>query len=568
MTITFNNSSITSHPADQCLRISELPVKIDDYASKALEDTRQFFQKKNPGAKDKIILEGLTGTIEDLSKLINSNQLDDTTRLLLSTSDVYAALIEIALTQDQVQKTDPKALYSAVLRGIRDLAKKYFWARLLTNVLNDWRIQIKTSNRQWQQLDELTLQHGLPVRAGQVEPAVKELLAILYRVGDLPYYLEEYTNRSAIAKTAFQPAIRQAMLDYLVKLGVQIKSEEQFKAGLYDEYFVLAYNEALKQSTVTDDPIDTARIKGGEVSWNFVVDTFDAVDSQGVIPANIRAAGALDYLYYIGEGMRVFDVANALVLRWASGMLDIPEGKTASALYRFHKLRNERNTPAERAMLYKRVLNKGNGKLLSNMVANQAFPMLWEQLMAKSAEYISKTEGSKDGWVSPEPLSQAIRNLQYNLTEHMTGMAHVQVTEDYAHLQEALNILKSEEIVNNFGGRRKSFWSVIEQVAKEDLRSMVPTATLRTLAVEGNKIFQWIANFESHAVRETDYFSPLLSAAESWILAQASIAAGHPGRALPTPDSGKGKSRALPKGRDTRRKPPSDRQDDFDDWDI
>ncbi|MEM9276383.1 MAG: hypothetical protein AAGA80_26040 [Cyanobacteria bacterium P01_F01_bin.143] len=59
------------------------------------------------------------------------------------------------------------------------------------------------------------------------------------------------------------------------------------------------------------------------------------------------------------------------------------------------------------------------------------------------------------------------------------GMAHRQVHEDYAHLQDAIAIIKSEEIVNHFGGRRKSMWNVIEQVAKEDLRMNIQTAALR-----------------------------------------------------------------------------------------
>lgn len=154
----------------------------------------------------------------------------------------------------------------------------------------------------------------------------------------------------------------------------------------------------------------------------------------------------------------------------------------------------------------------------------------------------------------------------------MTGMSHVQVTEDYAHLQEALEILRSEEILNSFGGRRKSLWSVIEQVAKEDLGTMVATATLRTIAVEGNKIFQWIANFETEgAVREAD-FDTLLSAAESWIIAQASMETGSNGKFLPKGSASHYKTstanRSLPRGRDTVKPKTKGGDGDFDDWDV
>lgn len=356
-------------------------------------------------------------------------------------------------------------------------------------------------------------------------------MTLIREEGSLPYYIDRYIQRKHgnVDAQVFTPAVRQSMVDSLRNIGIQISSDAEFEQGRYDEYFALAYHEALKLSTVKDDPIDQFRL-GKQPEWDFTVDSFDTTaDAQGVIPANIKAAGALDYVYTIGELMRVFDVANALVLRWASGALDVPAGETASFLYRFHKLRNERSTYEERAMLYKRVLNKGDGQLLSNMVPNSAFPRLWHKLMVEVTEYIRKSEGKEMGnaYVSRSQVYQAVKNLQYNLSEMMTGMAHIQVAEDYAHLQEAMKILRADEILNMFGGRRKTLWSVIEQVAKEDLGMMVSTAPLRTLAVEGNKVFQWVADFNESFVQEGE-FRAFLSAAEAWIIAQASLEPGQP----------------------------------------
>lgn len=509
---------------------------------------------------------------DQLTKNIDSSGLEDIPRALLSNSEIYAFVLLQAT--ESVSKDDIAGLASAVLLRVLDLPKRYFLARLLAEVTSSLQIKINSSQTR---IVNLTLEQGIDIRSGQVRASVTTLLGTIHREKNIPDYLKRYIDeRSALPDSSFTPTIQKLMVDYLIKLGVDFKtnkknqtSDQLFDSGAYDEYFILAYNEALKTSAAADDPIDTARIKGGQATWNFQVDGFESVDRQGVIPANIKAAGALDYVYTIGEVMRVFDVANALVLRWASGMLDIPEGATASALYRFHKLRNERNTPAERAMLHKRVLNKGNGKLLSNMVVNTAFSGLWHQLMAEVAEYIRKSERSKDVWVSKSSLYQATKNLQYNLTEHMTGMSHVQVTEDYAHLQEALDILRSDEILTNFGGRRKSLWSVLEQVAKEDLGVMIPTSTLRSLAVEGNKIFQWVAGYETEAaVRATD-FDRLLSAAESWIIAQASLESSSRSKGSHKMPAGKARRNLPPAPSPTHREPvKAHKGGDFDDWDV
>ncbi|MDJ0702778.1 MAG: hypothetical protein QNJ46_05810 [Leptolyngbyaceae cyanobacterium MO_188.B28] len=561
-TNSFSNSLSSSnnysgHTADLVLQINAPVVTLDPYAEDALGALEQFYQQAPyAGAREDLTSRGLLGTIASLTERFNKSGLDNLLRLLLSRPTIYAALIRVALDDDSVPPSDLEGLYSSVMRNVGDIPRRYFLAQMLTQVLNDKRIRLKSSDKRWERLDDLTLQQGLPISIGQVEPAVNALLSTLYTEGNIPYYVTAYIQRSAISEYAFTASIQQAMTNYLVKLGIQIQSEETFNTGLYDEYFVLAYNEALKTSTATDDPIDAARVKGGETTWNYAVDTFESIEAQGVIPNNILAAGALDYIYCIGERMHVFDVANALVLRWASGMLDVPEGITAAALYRFHKLRSERSTPQERAMLYRRILNRGGGRLLASMTPNEDFPRLWHQLMSEVAEYIRKAEGSysANGWVSRAPIYQATKNLQYNLSENMTGMSHLQVTEDYAHLQEALGIIKSQDVLDTYGGRRKSVWTVIEQIAKEDLGLMIPTAPIRTSAVEGNKVFQWIADFQEGAVQDSA-FQAFISSAEAWIIAQAS---------MEEDDGSFGRDDDMADDSDEW----EDEEDDFDDWDA
>jgi hypothetical protein len=510
--------------------------RCDAYAITALSECEKEYTQKYPEAEINILSWGLSATVAELSDRLNASGLDDSVRLLLSNSNIYLALIQQAVSElggaEQVKTTkDVEGLYRTILRLVSNEPKRFLLARMVADVLNHKRVRITSANRQWERLDNLTLARGIPIRNGQVEPAVDAIIKIIRQEGNLPQYVDDYIDKlkedKGVDPQVFTPSLRQSMVESLQRIGLRITSDADFQDDKYNAYFAVAYHEALTLSTVKDDPIDQFR-SGKQPDWDFTVDSFDtAIDTQGVIPKNIKAAGALDYVYTLGELMRVFDVANALVLRWASGALDIPTGETAGSLYRFHKLRNERSTYEERAMLYKRVLNKGNGRLLSNMVANTAFPLLWHKLMVEVTEYIRKSEGKQMGsaFVSRSQIYQAVKNLQHNLTETMTGMAHIQVAEDYAHLQEALNILKADEILNMFGGRRKTLWSVIEQVAREDLGVMVPTAPLRTTAVEGNKIFQWVADFNEGFVQNSG-FQSFLSSAEAWIIAQASIETG------------------------------------------
>lgn len=361
---------------------------------------------------------------------------------------------------------------------------------------------------------------------GALEATILKLIGSINEQGQLPALLEIYIEQSEIEKSRFTSAVKMAMIDYLLDRGVQIEDVEKLKNGGYDEHFALAYNHALETANGEDDPLDAAWRKGGGrglSQWDFTVDNFDGIEEQGIVKENILAAGALDYIFELGERLGVFKLVDALVLNWAAGSIDVVDGPVAARLYRYWKLREDRASDEERGIVYRRVLNKGETEVLSRMVVNEYLPDLWHNLMAEVAQYIDKTERVDDGFGESSPVSrsriyQATRELQYNITEFCTGMAHVQTREFYAQLQECLEILKDPEIMAYFGGnRRKSLWSVIERLSKEEFGVAPNIGAHRSLAVDGNKIFQWIANFNEASVRQEDFIA-FVQAAESYIL--------------------------------------------------
>jgi len=126
--------------------------------------------------------------------------------------------------------------------------------------------------------------------------------------------------------------------------------------------------------------------------------------------------------------------------------------------------------------------------------------------------------------VSRSRIYQTVRDNQYNLTEFCTGMAHIQARELYAQLQECIAILQDPEILAYFGGnRRKTLWTVIELLSKQEFGASPNIAAIRSLAVDGNTIFKFIADFSSGgAVREED-FDTYLRACEAYILNYSTI---------------------------------------------
>ena len=104
----------------------------------------------------------------------------------------------------------------------------------------------------------------------------------------------------------------------------------------------------------------------------------------------------------------------------------------------------------------------------------------------------------------------------------MTGSAPKKTTEMYRHLEEALDIIGSEDVLNHMGGRRKSMLVVIERMGRASLGVAIPATTLVTIAERGNDIFQFIADFAAENV-DDDEFQRFLDACKACIVSQAAL---------------------------------------------
>lgn len=296
----------------------------------------------------------------------------------------------------------------------------------------------------------------------------------------------------------------------------------------YSEYLALAYTNALKEAKNSDDPVTNVYQNGSPFSFNYTVDYFETADEQGIDAENILAAGTLYYLKTLADDLGILRVADAVLMRWTSGMLDIPQGSTASKLYSYYKLRDEYTTAEERAMFYKIVLNVGDGEVMDEMAVNTDFTPLWDTLMTESVKYIDKYEQKDSNFasVSKSAVYQAIKELQYNLTTYSSGMVKAILPEMYKQFEKAIAIIDDDAVKAQLGwGYRRSMWNVIERVSQEEFNYKPNVSSMRTAAVSGHKIFAAIAGFDEGLMSESA-FQDFLHNIESFIIAQSQLGEG------------------------------------------
>ncbi|XOV68337.1 MAG: hypothetical protein ACFHU9_04010 [Fluviicola sp.] len=475
--------------------------------------------------QDFIAQQGITGVITNVNHRLNTTSLSLLERKLLSDPQLYAACLYYAFNTENVNITDENGIYNAVLRHLATLVEE-FYQNLVVEVLDSKGIDSSDTDMV-EDIAQLAMDAPVPITDGE---AVAPILALYDKVSEEgPYrrfiiaYLDK--TKAEVDRDSVSDKMIESMIDYMKSLNLSIPTatldvESAINDQDFDEYFALALDYAIKVDQGGIDPIDQIRVKGSKNTWDFSVDLFDSAGEQGILPKNILGAGAVNYIYVLGEQLGVFDLAEALILEWARGSIYITDPVAESRMYRYYKLLEERTSSEERGMLYKRVLNLGDAELLQGTIVNDSFTRLWHALMEEVVAYITKTETSNNqDFVSKLPIVQLIREIQYNLTSFFTGMAHIQTTEMYNHLQDAFEIMSQPGVINQVApGRTQNVWSVIDMLHQSKFGTSPNITAYKTAAVEGYNLFQIISTFNESTITKTE-FTNFIVKCEAYIIA-------------------------------------------------
>jgi hypothetical protein len=470
---------------------------------------------------DFIRTEGIGTHVLKLTTALNKTSMDDMQRELLASVGVYDHILLKLLKVEGGKADDTDGLKLAVLTEVDDAPRDFFIKELTERFLKAEKLHLDDDDLQESFLR--AVKHAnMPLAKGHARPALARLFEEVNEEGNLPKFVRRYANeRALINKTRFTKPVQAAMVDYLESIGLERIKVENFEKGAYDEYFAQAYHQALFGSGAKT----TALVSVKPSAFDFDLDEFDLAEEQGVVIEHILAAAALYYMYVLGDLLGMFEIPNALMLRRARGQLYLKRGNAAARLQE-HKtyVRTRAMEPADRMLLYKRVFDEGDVELLPDTVVNEEFPPLLHTLMNEVTKYISKSEANsseRDDKVSRAPIYEAIRNLQYNLSSYAADIA-----EDVLDLKEYFDRTKailsdSDVIAAVVRGTRQDIWSVVETILREDLHRGINLRALRTLGIEGYKVFQFIANFDLSTPE--DEFQQFMRSAEAWIIAQATL---------------------------------------------
>ncbi len=242
---------------------------------------------------------------------------------------------------------------------------------------------------------------------------------------------------------------------------------------------------------------------------------------------NIRSAATLYAIMVLGDEMGIYRVADVVLKYVTIGRLDVASSSTATGIYNYMKLRDERTSFDERQMFYKQVFDIGESASMDNMANNQNFSSLWDTLMHEVIRFIRKFERADNPEnVSRTSIHQVILDLQNNLSTAASGMVKLFVPEMYTHLENAIAILDAPEIKDQVGhGVARDLWNVVESISREEFGSYPNTSALRTVASNARRIMLDIADY-SFATFDEDSFQNFIRNVEAFIVGKSQLENG------------------------------------------
>jgi hypothetical protein len=507
----------------QLVKVRPPAEGIDPVANVAAQKTREEFQQRLAAyPKPPLSTRGITGTVEKVTGRLNALNLGDPRRLVLAQPPVYELLFLEALDDGQIPGDDPAGIVDHIVSHVDDEALVHLLRGIVDAVLAANRIELSDDERD--DIARLAMARGVDLGSGRLAPSVLELVEVRRRQGNVPRYVDHYLTLQEISAEAVDESIRQAMIEYLVGLQLNMTFAAVVNRE-FDEYFAVAYTEARKQRAVSDDPIDLARSgRRAVTTLDFTIRRVGDRMNTVVRPQAIRAAGALFTIYIEGEVMRMFDLADALRLDWHKGDFNVSEGEVADLLERMDILSRDRPTDAERGMHYRRVFNYGNAELLSGTLVNERFNEQFDRLMYEVTRFVNLQDRASNDprQISRAGVISAITSLQHNLSQYVTGSAFKKIKGLQSYLNEAHDLLTSAPAAARFGGIDRSVNTAINEMGRKFLQVNLPVEDLFEWAERGNDVFNYIADFQRGDLRE-EPFQNFLDAAQQTILARAAI---------------------------------------------
>lgn len=287
------------------------------------------------------------------------------------------------------------------------------------------------------------------------------------------------------------------------------------------------------------EPADDGGLSGLIGLGDRIASKLDEVRAAPLVPSyddqisreRLTAVGDLYYIYQ-HERAGIFRAILKLQQLFQSGEVRLSDGPGALALYQFDRKRVLRYTQRERRSVYRKVFGYTEANPPSGAEPNTAFHALLSTFCQhvsrffedKRVSEVLRPDGGRETFGSMAVVRRSGLDLRHNLKQVSYGHVAVLRSEVMVLLQEAFDILGSDDVINLFGA--DNAWDVLEEVMKRYLKEMPVTSQRSRMAVTGRDILRWLSeDYLLSAVRIDfeSFLEAIVDSCDDWLTSAESV---------------------------------------------
>lgn len=236
------------------------------------------------------------------------------------------------------------------------------------------------------------------------------------------------------------------------------------------------------------------RLDGRTAAIDISLPDLDEDENENIVADNVASMSAL-YFCAILEQMKLFAVADKVAEHFMNGSLPITKGIGGQEIYEYIRKASDRLTEIERRSIYGRAFGLAQGNVEIQM-PNREFNELWVRFLASASWFHRQADPSQQHQqITAETVAKSANDLAVNLSLHGYGVGHFAAVELQKLVTDVLSMLSKQDVMAAYG--TATTWQLVERVSSLYLGGSVNGVKHRTMATNGAKIIQWLADHAS-----------------------------------------------------------------------
>lgn len=175
-------------------------------------------------AKSRLMRDGKSAVVSEVSKSINASSIDHSSKFLLSNEPLYIYALSYAIYEEKVE--DAEGMNDRILVATEQKIKTYFNRQLAKKMIKDKHLDL--SDEQKKKVLHAVGTTNISYLHGEPAKALNKIIAKYVDYGQLNTLVDKYFESGIIDPEKGTPQIRQMMVKYLSEIGLTI-SPENFK---------------------------------------------------------------------------------------------------------------------------------------------------------------------------------------------------------------------------------------------------------------------------------------------------------------------------------------------------